>query len=253
MEWRDEAILLSARPHGETSVIAAVFTRERGRHLGLVRGGRSRRLRPILQPGNLVQASWRARLDEHLGTLTLELNHSLSSLYFDDPMALSALSLICAHMGLLAERDPHPLLYDGARYLLSSMEEGEVWPGLLARFEMEVLSELGFQLDLTACAATGGNDELIYVSPKTGRAVSASAGEPYKDKLLALPAFLSGSAASAVTPIDLANAFKLTGYFFEKHIYSQRGDKDGAARLNFLRYFKQQNDGLDDGPGWSSL
>jgi DNA repair protein RecO (recombination protein O) len=188
----------------------------------------------------MVHAEWRARLDEHLGTFKLDLSHSISSLHFDDPLALSALSLICSHLGLFPERDPHPRLYDGACFLLKSMEDADVWPGLLARFEMEVLGELGYQLDLTACAATGGNDNLIYVSPKSGRAVSASAGEPYKDKLLPLPAFLSGAGASAVTEDDLFNAYRLTGAFFDKHIYPQREGGERDVRLRFLGLFNRQ-------------
>lgn len=239
MEWQDEGIVLSARPHGETSALVSLFTRERGRHLGLVRGGRSRRVRPVLQPGNIVNAAWRARLDEHLGSLTLELKKSHSARLFDEAEALAGLSLLCAHLGLFAERDPHPFLYDGACYLLEHMDEPDIWPGLLARFEMEVLGELGFQLDFSCCAATGGTEDLIYVSPKSGRAVSRTAGAPYKEKLLPLPAFLVQPEGALITRQDLDDAFRLNGYFLERHIYDQRGREEGAVRANFMRLFSR--------------
>lgn len=241
MEWSDDGIVLSARAHGETSAVAALFTRSRGRCLGLVRGGRSRRMRPVLQPGNIVRGTWRARLDEHLGSFTIEPVEAVSASHFDDPMALAAIGLICGHLTHFAERDAHPHLYDGARFLFSRLGEAAVWPGLLARFEMEVLSELGFQLDLSCCAASGVGQELIYVSPKSGRAVSRAAGEPYKAKLLALPAFLAGGAAGVgdvqITDDDLEDAFALTGYFLEKHIYAPLGAEAGEARRRFMRYF----------------
>ncbi len=261
MEWSDDGIVLSARAHGETSVVAALFTRSKGRCLGLVRGGKSRRMRPVLQPGNIVRGTWRARLDEHLGSFSIEPVEAVSAAYFDDPMALAAMGLICGHLTHFAERDPHPYLYDGARFLLSQLGEEAVWPGVLARFEMEVLSELGFQLDLSSCAASGVGHDLIYVSPKSGRAVSREAGAPYRSKLLALPAFLAGGAqtesgqtgsgqtgsglagsdrdVAPVTDNDLRNGFMLTGYFFEKHIYAPLGDEAGAARRRFMRYFEK--------------
>ena len=176
MQWSDEGIVLSSRAHGETSAIAELLTRDHGRHLGLVRGGRSKRLRPVLQAGNLVQASWRARLSEHLGSYTLELEEAYAARIFDERAALAGLNTLSALARLLPEREPHAPLYDATRVVLSALSEGDHWPALLVRWEMGLLNELGFGLDLDACAATGETDDLVYVSPKTGRAVSRKAG-----------------------------------------------------------------------------
>ncbi len=241
MEWIEDGIVLSLKNHGETSVLAEVFTSEHGRHLGLVRGGKSRRMRPVLQAGNVARLAWRARLDEHLGSFTVELLDPVASRLFDDPLALSALGSICASLALFAERDPHPGLYKGARVVLSHMEDADIWPALMVRFELEVLSELGFRLDLRECAASGRRDDLIYVSPKSGKAVSKEAGEPYKNKLLDLPPFLCSAGEGDVLGSDLLNGFALSGHFFEKHVYGS-SDIAGAAVLAearglFLRRF----------------
>ena len=240
MEWRDEGILLDRRPFGETSVVCSVFTRHHGRHLGLVRGGLSRRLRPVLQVGNFVEVTWRARLDEHLGMYTVELKEPVASRYFDEPMTLSALATLCSHLNLFAERDPHEGLYKGAQLFISHLDDLDIWPGLMVRFELEILRELGVGLDLGACAATGVTDNLVYVSPKSGRAVSEIAGEPYKDKLLRLPAFLRSEDAKAM-PADLLDGFALTGRFFEKHFWSSNEAASGGgvpqARTRFMRAF----------------
>lgn len=231
MEWIDDGIVLSIKTHGETSVLVELFTSERGRHLGLVRGGKSRKIRPVLQVGNVVNAAWRARLDEHLGSATVELVEPIASRLFDDPLALSGLASLCSLLSLFAERDPHNGLYKGARLVLSHMEDRDIWLGLLIRFEMEILSELGFRLDFSECAATGQKEDLVYVSPKSGRAVSRSAGEPYKDKLLDLPSFLRGANKEEVSHRDLLNGFALTGFFFERHVY-QSAIKNGATVIN---------------------
>ncbi len=243
MEWADEGIVIATRPHGETSAVCELFTKHHGRHLGLVRGGRSKRMRPICQIGNVVSAAWRARLDEHLGHFTLELEDPAASRFFDEPMTLAGLGTLCAHLNLFAERDPHQGLYQGAKLILSHLPEKDIWPGLLVRFELEVLTELGVGLDLSRCAATGTSSDLIYVSPKSGRAVSSQAGEPYKDKLLALPAFLLEE-SQAVSFDDLLNGFALTGYFFEKHFWSSNPDKLGGtmqpqARQQFIKLFQR--------------
>ena len=243
MEWVDEGIVIATRPHGETSAVCELFTKHHGRHLGLVRGGRSKRIRPICQIGNIVSAAWRARLDEHLGHFTLELEEPVAARFFDEPMTLAGLGTLCAHLNLFAERDPHQGLYQGAKLLLSHLPEKDIWPGLLVRFELEVLTELGVGLDLSSCAATGTSRDLIYVSPKSGRAVSSQAGEPYKDKLLALPAFLLEE-SQAVSFDDLFNGFALTGYFFEKHFWSNNSDKVSGtmqpqARQQFIKLFQR--------------
>ncbi len=223
MDWSDEGMVLSARPHGEANAVLEMLTREHGRHLGLVRGGRSRRQRPVLQPGNVVRAHWRARLSEHLGTYTVELMEARSAPLLDDALALAGLSTICALARLLPERDPHMALCDAALMILRHMDDPDLWPGLLVRWEMELLNELGFGLDLSACAATGRGEDLVYVSPKTGRAVSRAAGEPYRDKLLALPGFLANGAGEATASQSVLAGFALTGHFLAKHVFAPRG------------------------------
>lgn len=224
MNWTDEAIVLSVRAHGENAAVAELLTREHGRHLGFVHGGRSRRLRPVLQTGNHVDVAWKGRLAEQLGQLSIELRRGFAAeaMAAADPARLAALSSLATLMRLLPERDPHPALFEVTLFVLGFLDDASVWPALMVRWELALLSELGFGLDLTQCAATGSNDQLIYVSPRTGRAVSASAGEPYKDRLLPLPAFLAGRIQGAVPHQDLAAGFALTGYFLESRATGPR-------------------------------
>ena len=190
MQWTDEGVILSVRPHGETAAVAEIFTREHGRHLGLVHGGRSGRLRPVLQIGNHVEAVWKARLAEHLGQVRVELRFGYAAQAMEDVLALAGMSSMCALARLLPERDPHPSLFEVTLFVLGFLDDAAVWPALMVRWELALLDELGFGLDLSSCAATGTKQDLVYVSPKSGRAVSMEAGEPYKDKLLRLPTFL---------------------------------------------------------------
>lgn len=234
MQWTDEGIVLSARPHGETAAVVDLWTRGHGRHMGLVHGGRSRRLRPVLQPGNQVDATWKARLPDQLGSLTLEMRRAFAAEVLDDPQALMALSSITALTSLLPERDPHPNLYEITLFVLGFLGDATVWPALMVRWELALLDELGFGLDLSQCAATGSNDQLIYVSPKSGRAVSASAGEPFRDKLLALPPFLTKQRSGPVTAQDVNLGFALTGYFIEKHLLGPRGQTLPASRMRLI-------------------
>ena len=234
MDWIDEAIVLHVRPHGETSAVLDVFTRDHGRHSGLVRGGRSRRIRPALQTGNLLKLEWRARLSEHLGFFTVELDKPHAARALDDRLALAGIGTLASLAALLAERDPHPGLFDMAALVLGHLDEPLLWPQLLVRFEVRLLSELGVGLDLERCAATGARDGLIYVSPKSGGAVSASAGEPYKDRLLPLPTFLRSNDTTAA-PGDVADGFALTGYFLERHMLDARNAPMPPARQEFLR------------------
>src|SRR5215211_2105318 len=222
MQWSDDGIVLGCRKHGESSVILELMTRDHGRHLGLVHGGRSRRLQPVLQSGNTVHAVWRARLDEHLGTYTVEGGDLRAAQLIESPLALYGLGAMAALLCLLPERDPHPGLFESATVLLEHLDQPAVVPGLFVRFELAMLAELGFGLDLTRCAATGVTRDLVYVSPKSGRAVSAEAGEPYKDKLLALPTFLRGGAHGAVTAEDVRDGFALTGHFLEARVLRPR-------------------------------
>ena len=222
MNWSDEGVILSVRAHGETAAIAEVFTRSHGRHLGLVHGGRSRRLRPVLQLGNHVDLTWKSRLSEGLGALGLELRQGFAAAAMADPAALAGLSSLASLARTLPERDPHANLFEITLFVLGFLDDASVWPALMVRWELALLAELGFGLDLTQCAATGANDALIYVSPKTGRAVSASAGEPYRDRLLALPPFLRAERGAAVRPDDIAAGFALTGHFLDSRVFGPR-------------------------------
>jgi len=222
MNWTDEGIILSVRPHGETAAVVELLTRAHGRHLGLVHGGRSRKQRPVLQTGNHVDASWKGRLAEQLGHINLELRTGYAAKAMDDPAALTGLTSLTSLARLLPERDPHPSLYEITLFVLGFLDDASVWPALLVRWEVALLSELGFGLDLSACAATGQNDDLIYVSPKSGRAVSASAGEPYRDRLLRLPSFLLQGRRGGVTNADIVDGFRLTRYFLETRVLQPR-------------------------------
>lgn len=234
MNWSDEGVILSVRPHGETAAVVEILTRTHGRHLGLVHGGRSRKTRPVLQIGNHVDVTWKARLADHLGHMHVELIRGYAASAMDDPAALAGLTSMCALARLLPERDPHPNLYEVTLFVLAYLDDASVWPALLARWELALLDELGFGLDLTQCAATGINDDLIYVSPNTGRAVSASAGEPYRDRLLALPPFLLPGRKAALAPGDVERAFALTGHFLENRVFRPRDEEMPEPRNRLL-------------------
>lgn len=220
MQWSGEGLIIGVRRHGESSVIAEVMVEGRGRHLGLIRGGRSSKLAATLQAGNLVQLTWRARLEEHLGTFSIELTEGRAADLIADRTRLYASQLLCDHLRLLPERDPHDRLLGMAVQALEGERSNPSLGAALARFELTLLDELGFGLDLESCAATGATDDLTHVSPKSGRAVSKAAAEPYLPRLLELPAFLvDGGDAS---PRDLAAAFRLTGHFLDMHVWSAR-------------------------------
>lgn len=233
MNWDDDAIVLAVRRHGETSVIVSLLTAGHGRHAGLVRGGAGKAGRGVLQPGNAVRAAWKARLAEHLGLLSCELIHPHAAAAMGDPARLACLASACAVAeAVLPERQPHPAAHAGLAALLEALP-GEAWPSIYVHWELALLRELGFGLDLERCAATGVNDGLAYVSPKTGRAVSASAGEPWKDKLLPLPAFLVGGGPGS--PAEIIEGLALTGHFLEKHAL----DKPlPPARIRFVDRFR---------------
>jgi len=223
MEWSDEALLLSARQHGETAALVEVFSRLHGRHLGLVHGGQSRQKRPVLQTGNLIDVVWKARLSEQLGYLTVDLRKGYAASAMDDPRPLAALASMTSLIRLLPERDPHPNLYEMTMFVLGFLDDPSVWPALVVRWEIGLLDELGYGLDLTQCAATGANDNLIYVSPRTGRAVSASAGEPYHDRLLPLPRFLVGRVdGTGVDSREIIDGLSLTQHFLETRVLAPR-------------------------------
>jgi DNA repair protein RecO (recombination protein O) len=239
MQWTDEGVVLSARPHEETAAVVELFTRRHGRHLGLVHGGRSRRLRPVLQIGNHVDATWKARLADNLGHFALELRKGYAAVVMDDAAALAAMTSMAALVRLLPERDPHPNLFEITLFVLSYLDDRAVWPALAVRWELALLDELGFGLDLASCAATGSTADLVYVSPRSGRAVSAEAGEPYKDRLLAMPPFLRGGAAGGVDGADVLAGFALTGHFLEARVLSQRNLELPEARGRLLSYLRR--------------
>lgn len=216
MEWTGEALLIGVRRHGETSVIAEAMVAGRGRYSGLIRGGRSPRLAATLQPGNTIQLTWRARLEDHLGTFTVELLQARAAGLIADRKRLYLAQTVCEHLHVLPERDPHDRLLGMALDLIDHDPD----PVAFARFELALLDELGFGLDLESCAATGVTEDLTHVSPKSGRAVSRAAAEPYKDRLLPLPSFLH--ARGNASPDDLRNAFRLTGHFLDTHVWHPR-------------------------------
>ncbi|MEL7544614.1 MAG: DNA repair protein RecO [Pseudomonadota bacterium] len=240
MQWSDEGLVLSVRPHGETSAIAEVFTRDQGRALGLVRGGRSRRIRPVLQPGNHVEVVWKARLEEHLGNLTVELRDGFAATALENRLELAGLSSMCALLRLLPERDPHRGLYEVTLFVFGYFGEPDIWPALMARWEMELLEELGFRLDLTKCAATGARDNLAFVSPKSATAVSADAGADYADRLLRLPRFLLPGSNREATTRDVLDALALTGYFLHRDVLEPRGVEMPESRARLIGYLRNR-------------
>jgi DNA repair protein RecO (recombination protein O) len=233
MQWSDEGVILSVKSHGETAAVAEIFTRGHGRHLGLVHGGRSRKLRPVLQTGNHVDAVWKARLAEHLGHVTVELRKGYAAQAMEDPLALAGLQSLCTLARLLPERDPHPSLYEVTLFVLGYMDDPDVWPALMVRWELALLDELGFGLDLASCASTGVHEDLMYVSPKSGRAVSGAAGAPYKERMLRLPAFLTKGGQGTATRADVAAGLDITGHFLEARVLTPRDDKMPEARIRF--------------------
>jgi DNA repair protein RecO (recombination protein O) len=233
MQWTDEGIVLGIKRHGEANGILELMTRERGRHLGMVRGGFGSRMKPVLQLGNSVSATWRARLDEHLGNYTIEALNLRASNFFAAPHAAYGVTHLAALMRLLPERDPHAALYVALEDILDRLDDVQTAAPMVARFELQLLSEFGFGLDLEQCASTGARDNLVYVSPKSGRAVSREAGEPWADKLFRLPAFL---VEQSVTPAvqDLSDGFALTGFFLARHVLEPRGLELTDERAHFI-------------------
>lgn len=234
MQWSDQAIILGIRRHGESSAIAEVMTATRGRHLGMVRSGRSRAMQPVLQPGNTVELTWRARLDEHMGEFRIEPLELRAARLMETATSVYGIQALGALLRLLPERDPHPHLYEALAVIVDHLEDPADAGELFVRFELAVLNDLGFGLDLTECAATGARDDLAYVSPKSGRAVCRAAGMPYADRMLVLPEFLAVEARSAADYDSLAAAFRLTAFFLNRHVYEPRGLKVSSARDGFV-------------------
>ena len=236
MEWSERGLILGLKKHGETSVILELMTRGHGRHLGVVRGGRSKTMQPVLQPGNEVAAVWRARLEEHLGLYAVEAAALRTDLLLSSPQGLHGIGLLGALLRLLPERDPHPGLFDRAQVLLSQLTT-PLAPALFVHFELALLAELGFGLDLDECAATGTRENLVYVSPKSARAVSRDAGAPWAAKLLPLPDFLLAPPGAPVSREKICEGFRLTEFFFARDVFGPRGLKPPDARAAFIASF----------------
>jgi len=236
MEWIDDGIVLGVKRHGETSVILELMTHQHGRHLGLVRGGAGTRLRGVLQPGNALRATWRARLDEHLGNYAVEGLNLRAAGFLSAAHAVHGVTHLAALCRLLAEREPHAGVHAALEAILDRLDDPHRVAPMIARFELDFLAELGFGLDLGSCAATGVTADLIYVSPRTGRAVSRAGGEAYRDKLIRLPAFLH-TAVEPESPNDIMDAFALTGFFLDRHAFAPRGLALPEARSRFVAAF----------------
>ena len=235
-EWQDEGIVISVRPHGETGAIIALLTRDHGRAMGYVYGAVSARNRGVLEPGNLVSARWQAKSQDQLDTFTLELEKSYAADVMDDPVKLTAMQSACVLADkTLPEREKHAGVYAGTRALMESFAT-EIWAPTYIYWEIGLLRELGFGLDLSKCVSTGAVDNLIYVSPKSGCAVSAAAGEIYKEKLLSLPPFLRGAGFEEE---DILNGLRLTGHFLLHRVFSQSNENLPEPRLRLEEKFSR--------------
>jgi DNA repair protein RecO (recombination protein O) len=233
VEWSDDAIVLAVRALGESGAVVEALTRDHGRHMGLVRGGASRRMKPVLQPGNTLKLVWRARLNEHLGSFAVELERARAGELMEHREALiglNAFSSVAA--AAMPERESHAPVFTAGEILLDAMMDDGVdhWGPLYVRWEAGLLDALGFGLDLTHCGATGVTDDLIYVSPRSGRAVSRAGGVAYKERLFALPPFLLGS-QNAVSRADIVAGLRLTGYFLHERVLVPHGRELPQARL----------------------
>lgn len=237
MDWRDTGFVLTARRHGESALIVELLTEAHGRHAGLVRGGQSPKRRALLQPGNLVAASWRGRLPEHLGAFEIELLRPHAAGVIADADRLAALSSAAALIALaLPEHEPHGDVFRGFAALIGALDSAD-WGARYVVWECGLLTALGFGLDLSACAATGVNDDLAYVSPRSGRAVSRSAGQPYRDKLLPLPGFLWRDAAPEDG--DVVTGLGLTGHFLQHHLLEPQGRTLPEARARLVERMRR--------------
>lgn len=235
MHWQDQGIILGARRHGETAGIVSILTREHGRHHGLARGIAGKRLRGVVEPGNRVACAWSGRLADHLGIWSLELDRAHAAAVLDDPLRLAGVAAATAMVeACLPEREAHPALYEALAILLDAIADGAAsWPFVYVRFELGLLSELGFGLDLSACAVTGATQGLTHVSPRSGRAVTEEAGLPYAAKLLRLPSFLAsgqGGPPANDPQRDLTDGLILAAFFLEQRVFTAAGQGLPPAR-----------------------
>jgi DNA repair protein RecO (recombination protein O) len=229
VDFEDDAFVLAARAHGETGAIVELLTESHGRFVAHVAGGASRRMKPILQPGARVIARYRSRIDDQLGAAQLEAVGEGPAAYFDQPLALAALaSAASVAAGALPEREAHSGAFLAFEAFTAVLPMPDIWPAVYVRFEAGLLQELGFALDLSRCAATGTTDDLIYVSPKSGRAVSRAAGEPYAE--LRLPPFML-SAQGGLSPGDIEDGMALTGHFLEAFVFAAMNRPLPPARV----------------------
>lgn len=240
MDWRDEGILLSTRRHGETSAIIEVFTPEHGRHAGVVRGGTSRKIAPILQPGAQLDVTWRARLEDHIGSYQVEPVRSRAAAALGDRLALAGLNAVTSLLAFcLPEREPHKRLYLQTEQLLDLLGDADLWPLAYLRWETSLLEEMGYALELESCAVTGTRDDLVFVSPKSGRAVSRAAAGAWADRLLPLPGVLRGTGQAE--DAEIAEALVTTGYFLSAHLAQDLGNKPlPEARARFVEAFTRR-------------
>jgi DNA repair protein RecO (recombination protein O) len=242
MEWNDEAIVLSSRAHGETGAILELLTHNHGRHAGLVRGGASRRVKPTLQPGNNLHVSWRARLEEHLGSFSCELAKARAGDLMENRASLAGLNAFTAiTTSAMPERQVHATVFLGAQVLLDAMmfQEAAHWMTLFIRWEIGLLEALGFGLDLSECAVTGVTSELTYVSPKSGRAVSRAGAGTYAARLFSLPGFLLDTKAAQPTPTEIAAGLALTGHFLKERVLLPHGKEMPLARLRLESFARE--------------
>lgn len=240
MEWRDQGILLSVRRHGETSAIIDVFTESHGRHVGVVRGGASRKIAPILQPGAQLDLIWRARLEDHIGTYHVEPLRSRAAAALSDRLSLAGLNAVTALLSFcLPEREAHRALYRQSEMLLDLLDQSELWPLAYLRWELGLLEEMGFGLDLSTCAVTGALDGLTFISPKSGRAVSDAGAGDWADRLLPLPPCLRGEGDAE--DAELLVAFGVTGYFLAEKLAPEMGHRPlPDARARFVERFSRR-------------
>lgn len=230
MEWEAPAVVLDIRPHGEGGAIASLLTEAHGRHAGLAKGGASRGQAALWQPGNLIEARWVARLPEQLGALSGEMVHPAAAMAMEDPLALAALRAACAVAeGALPEREAHPRIFHGLVAFIATLarDTALALPDLV-RWEADLLAELGYGLDLSRCAVTGSAEDLAFVSPRSGRAVSEAAAGEWRDRLLPLPRFLLGQGPSA--PADWMAGLRLTGHFLARDVFGVHNKGLPAAR-----------------------
>lgn len=239
IEWREEGILLAVRTHGESSAIIDVLTEGHGRHAGVVRGGASRKMTPVLQPGGQLDLTWKARLNEHLGSFVVEPLRSRAANIMGDRLALAGLSAISALLcQTLPEREPHPALYRRTLGLFDLFGNSDLWPLAYLRWEMALLEELGYGLDLSACAATGTNEDLCFISPKSGKAVSAQGAGEWASRMLDLPPVMRGEGEANGS--EILRALATTGYFLENRVMFALGKKDlPAARARLVAMIGQ--------------